>query len=170
MKEIYIITAGEYSDYHIVAVFENIDKAAAYYEAQKKRCKYSYDEPSIEIYKTYDGRIKSQNNKAAFLYSYIIKGSEAYCDEHFEEKYVDLEITTQKEADKRIRKTAGKLKGRIYCALPEQNIKKACKILSDKFYERKAQLAGVTFESEPPNIVYSNGRNPAKCPNGGIVF
>lgn len=170
MKEIYVVTAGEYSDYHIVEVFENIDKAVAYCEARKKRSKYYYDEPSIEIYKTYDGRIKTQKNKAVFLYSYIINGSEAYCNEHFKENYVKLEITTQKDAEKRIRKTAGELKGYIYCALPEQNIKKARKILSDKFYERKAQLAGVTFESKPPNIVYSNGRKPAKCPNGGIVF
>ena len=32
LKEIYIVTAGEYSDYHIVEVFSNFDEAEKFAE------------------------------------------------------------------------------------------------------------------------------------------
>ena len=42
MNKIYIITSGEYSDYHIVAVFKDKKKAEFYAEMQEKLHPYEY--------------------------------------------------------------------------------------------------------------------------------
>lgn len=51
-KNIYIITQGCYSDYHIVTVFDDEDKAKAFVEAYNKHKTSSYDDDyCVETYK-----------------------------------------------------------------------------------------------------------------------
>jgi hypothetical protein len=53
MKKIYIVTAGEYSDYHIVRVFEDKDLAVKYVDAVNLSSE-EYDECDIEEYEIQD--------------------------------------------------------------------------------------------------------------------
>jgi hypothetical protein len=63
--KIYIVTAGEYSDYHIVRVFLDKEKAERYISL----CGNHYDEPVIEEYETDDDSIIEEINfiRAEFI-------------------------------------------------------------------------------------------------------
>ncbi len=139
-KNIYVVTVGDYSDYRILAVFENADKAAAYIDSRTWKNGYSidYDVPKIEEYEAYDDRIEAVNSKAVYLYWYGIVPTP-----EFDKESVCFELTSQKTANQYINSAQGIWNGFIYCALSEPNFEKACKILADKYYERKARRAGV---------------------------
>jgi hypothetical protein len=48
--KIYIVTSGEYSDYHIEAVFSTKELAESYIEDTTSEDNRFYDDPTIEIY------------------------------------------------------------------------------------------------------------------------
>lgn len=47
LNVVYIVTEGEYSDFHIEMVFDNLDDAKRYYDIVRER---EYSCPSIEVY------------------------------------------------------------------------------------------------------------------------
>ncbi len=49
MKNVYLVSTGNYSDYHIVAAFSKEEKAKKFIEIIDKRKKYESDEYDIEI-------------------------------------------------------------------------------------------------------------------------
>lgn len=50
MDKVYIITAGSYSDYHIVAVFADKNEAERFRDAQNEKAKWDSQECRIEEY------------------------------------------------------------------------------------------------------------------------
>ena len=66
-KNIYIITQGSYSDYYIVTVFDDEDKAKAFVEAyNKNKTSGYYDDYCIETYKVNSIDICSSKGKIYF--------------------------------------------------------------------------------------------------------
>lgn len=53
MNKVYIVTSGEYSDYHICAIFASRDKAEAYIKAKNdaERTEYEHDEWDVSTTK-----------------------------------------------------------------------------------------------------------------------
>ena len=52
MGVVYVVTSGEYSDYHIDGVFTDYDKAELYRAILHDKDKYDYCNPQIEEYNT----------------------------------------------------------------------------------------------------------------------
>ena len=66
-KNVYIITQGCYSDYHIVTVFDDEDKAKAFVEVYNKNKRSEYvDDYEIETYKINSIDIRSSEGKLYF--------------------------------------------------------------------------------------------------------
>ena len=66
--KIYVIVAGEYSDYHIIAATENEEKAKSLVELiNKSHNYYGYDEANIEEYDTDDVDISLLNKDRKYF-------------------------------------------------------------------------------------------------------
>lgn len=50
MKEVYIVTSGRYSDYHIEAVFSDLQQAERFIALRKKDAEYSFEECYLETW------------------------------------------------------------------------------------------------------------------------
>lgn len=48
--KVYVITAGDYSDYHIEAIFTDLEQATAFKDVFNKS--HSYDSAKVEVYET----------------------------------------------------------------------------------------------------------------------
>ena len=71
-KMAYIVTEGEYSDYRILAVFENKDKAEEYIKMLKKRDRYCYSGPIIEEYRFGDDNLTTINDYVRYDLSWCV--------------------------------------------------------------------------------------------------
>lgn len=68
--KVYIVTSGEYSDYHIVAVF--IDKDLAYRYATVRKLKDRWDDYNVEIYDTDDIKMADVNAEEEKIKPHIL--------------------------------------------------------------------------------------------------
>lgn len=74
-KNVYIITQGCYSDYHIVTVFDDEDKAKAFVEAYNKRRTKNQDDYCVETYKINSIDVRLAEGKIYFNAWTTISGS-----------------------------------------------------------------------------------------------
>ena len=118
-KTIYVVTEGCYSDYRILEVFENKDKAAAY---------ISHKDMRIEEYELHDDAINEGKIKAVYLYQHeiypLLFKKHIRCELIFKQNYRPSKYFFE-------------------CLLPERDDEKAFKILCDKLTEYKAKHAGI---------------------------
>lgn len=97
--KVYIVTAGEYSDYHICKVFLDKEKAEKYVALENELNKGCWDECYINEWDTADDSIKMEAKVAHYYYCYInnegeIETDEEYADET--EPMIDKGITIVK--------------------------------------------------------------------------
>ena len=59
--KVYAVTSGDYSDYHIVAITDDKEKAEALADLINKQDKYGYDDACVEEYDTKDVDIAVAN-------------------------------------------------------------------------------------------------------------
>ena len=123
--EIYIVTAGCYSDYHIEAVFTSRRKAELYVAAH---C--NTDNIDIEEYETADEKITDKNEVIGYLFSAKLSYSKRwvvpeylYGEARFEPKSKTLKW--------------------YEIWLRENDPIKARKILQDRIAQHKAEIAGL---------------------------
>ena len=146
-KKIYIVTAGEYSDYGIVEVFENEQKAVMFAKAYNNG-DYIYGNAQIEVYETHDDCVDTGKDKIEHLFLYPINQVGVFNEyfiahrtifkDFFEKWYVKVEgnkITIN--IDKFRNGTF------VFCVLDKEDNTKAEKILQDKIAEVKAEMFGV---------------------------
>lgn len=67
--KVYIVTAGEYSDYHICEVFLDKEKAEKYVAVKNEL--YQYDECWVNELETYDDKVKMTDKVAHYYYCHI---------------------------------------------------------------------------------------------------
>lgn len=133
-KNVYIITQGEYSDYHIVTVFDDKDKAEAFVEAYNKHKRSEYeDDYCVETYKLNSIDIRSYKEKIFFYAHTNYRGS----------LYVD-------PAPERDPERVGIVDVAHYpswnsytVTVLAENLDKAKKIAADKIAEYKANKEGI---------------------------
>lgn len=118
--KIYVATDGEYSDYHIEAVFLSKKEAELYAAVHRGQ---------VEEYETADGNIKiDKDDCVGYFYGTDVSGTQL----HPRCKYPML-------------KSEGVIQGlRLGVWLPEDNFEKAKKIYQDKLAQLKAEENGLT--------------------------
>ena len=78
-KEIYLITAGEYSDYHIIAVFDNYRLAKNFVDSFKKDG-YSCDHPRIETWRLNPYKDQLDTKRKPFFVTIDKHGDTTRCE------------------------------------------------------------------------------------------
>ncbi len=68
--KVYVVTSGEYSDYHIVAVF--IDRDLAYRYATVRKLEDRWDDYNVEIYDTDDIKMADVNAEEEKIKPHIL--------------------------------------------------------------------------------------------------
>ena len=84
--KIYVITAGEYSDYHIVAVTTDKEKAENFVKLHNDSKRFYYDDAYVEEYDTDDFDIAIDDCNAKYFkvigeWNYVENGVDIECDE-----------------------------------------------------------------------------------------
>lgn len=137
-NEIYIVTSGCYSDYHIVTVFMDKDKAKAFVEAYNshKTSKY-YDDYEIETYKVSDIDVQTIGDNAFYDVQVSRRGA---C-------YVGLAelgyaFETNEDVGKVIEYIAGAQEGYRVIVLAK-DAEHAKRIAQDKIAQYKAEKEGL---------------------------
>jgi len=160
--KVYVVTQGEYSDYHIEKVFADRNKAEEYCEMFNEAKKDSTWASLMEIeeYETADDTLETFKGGLKYIYEWdiengYIKGSE-------KATYVDF-IRTDNQWGKtteeawfkgwatnvgdgvyyRTEEICGRAYKDIYVVLPTANTEKAFKIACDKWAEIKAREQGI---------------------------
>jgi hypothetical protein len=134
-KNVYIITQGCYSDYHIVTVFDDEDKAKAFVEAYNKRKRSEYeDDYCVETYKINGIDIRSYKEKIFFYAHTNYRGS----------LYVDPVPECDQERVGIVDVTHYPTWSSYTVTVLAENIDKARKIAADKIAEHKANKEAIT--------------------------
>lgn len=149
MSEIYIVTSGEYSDYHIERVFQSKEKAEKYVQARG-------NVPEIEIYELSDDKINQIIVPGKFIRGIIGKLSEVWLDYDCEREdyYITMgecdeyctvnEVHTSKGIGYQL--NMGKFIPQDQWR-EQESMDKFAKILTDKMAEVKSMLAdGMTVD------------------------
>lgn len=77
--EVYVVTCGDYSDYHIEQVFTNYEKAAEYVALRNRNPNGYQYEWNIEWYSTYDDALEGEI-KVYYLYAFSFRDGIAKVD------------------------------------------------------------------------------------------
>ncbi|MBO7451862.1 MAG: hypothetical protein J6U54_16070 [Clostridiales bacterium] len=137
--KVYAVTAGSYSDYHIVAITDDKEKADALVELINKQCdKYGNDDAYAEEYDTKDVDIAvTHPNRKYFCvrsYAYnnwIIRCGEISLDEYLQYRYQSCYVND----------TCFNNYWTFYCSARSQD--QAIKKATDWFAQEKARIEGV---------------------------
>lgn len=78
--KVYVVTAGEYSDYHICKIFLDKEKAEKYVAIENEINQY-YDECWINEWETDDDNVDMTAKVGHYYYAYIDMGGELHTDE-----------------------------------------------------------------------------------------
>lgn len=142
--KLYVVTNGEYSDYHISGVFLSEDKAIAFCANHNHSClDESWMDPyNIEEYETLDDNIESTNED--FVYRYFVwvmhlKGI-TYCDEPviMYDRDIDQDMKKNKQQDKDYdRREFPRSQQYVYLNRPDRET--AIKIVRDRYAKWKAE-------------------------------
>lgn len=81
--KVYVVTAGEYSDYHICKIFLDKEKAEKYV-AIENEINQPYDECWINEWETDDDKVDMTAKVGHYYYAYIDKDGELHTDEEDE--------------------------------------------------------------------------------------
>ena len=93
MSKIYVVTEGEYSDYHVVAVFDNKDEAEQYAHIMAKSDVEEYElnpelptwiNPNLQLYYVW---MQENGDSTCYQRSYDLNNKEKYPQIHWDEKY-----------------------------------------------------------------------------------
>lgn len=124
---VYIVTAGEYSDYHIERVFLDRKKAEQYVALQNRNSEwYDYDNWNIEEEETFDDNLVGET-KVHYLYTFYYENDKV-------ERYSEPRIVGFNE--KEIRKASYGWIANF--TLEEEDDEKAQKIAEDEFAKARA--------------------------------
>lgn len=132
-KNVYIITAGCYSDYQIVTVFDDKAKAKAFVEAYNKHKNKYQDEYCIETYKVNDIDVCSSEGKIYFYVSTNYRG----------DLYVEPAIECDPECAGVVNLVHYPTWSSYAVTVLAEDIDKAKKIAADKIAEYKANKEGI---------------------------
>ena len=130
---IYVVTEGEYSSYHIEAVFLERSEAEKYVATHENDIWYVY---SIEEFETRDGKIEC-NDEIVYLYEFW-RG-----DLGKREPIYLLNIKTKDYIQEKINYHAGRTDEFHYVLMKNRDDDLAVKIAQDEFAKRKAAKEGV---------------------------
>lgn len=136
--KVYVVTAGEYSDYHIVKIFSSYKKAHDYCCVSNNESlnanieEYELDNVSVDVKNTYTG-IKCYVFDNDLRFEGVIRSSHPIEEKVFKDRYGNLTFTTPIETD-------------IYVDDNGWNeyYDKIHKIMYDKYAEYKARKEGLT--------------------------
>ena len=92
MPKVYVVTSGEYSDYHIEQVFLDEQKAEMYKDNINRNNKYG-DDCVVEVYDTFDDNISNANMRYIYRIECNTKGN-VVTIEGFNNYILDDEIRT----------------------------------------------------------------------------
>lgn len=135
--KIYVATVGEYSDYHIEAVFLNKEKAQLWLAAHEVR------DAEIEEYDTQDENIQGDISSIRYLYFFwfIREGSG---DWEIFTKHCDAQTLRRHVCEVKFEEYRNRLDANITIALDDKdNFKKAEKIARDYLYKALAAREGI---------------------------
>lgn len=144
VKNVYVITQGSYSDYSIVTVFDDKDKAKAFVEAynRNKRSKYQ-DDYEIETYKVNEIDICASEGKIYFRAWTNVDGvlSVDVAPERDPERVGVVTAESREAWDWMTRQHVSR---EVYSVtVLAENLDKAKKIAADKIIEFKANKEGI---------------------------
>lgn len=139
--KIYVITAGEYSDYHIVAVTTDKEKADNFVKVHNDSKRFYYDDAYVEEYDTddFDIAINDRNGKYFRVFGdwdYAQNCVEIECDE------IDsLDYITKRNSQYYTLMIGDACRWEFYCTAKDEEhaIKKA----TDWAGQKKAEIKGV---------------------------
>lgn len=124
---VYIVTAGEYSDYHIERVFLDRKKAEQYVALQHRNSEwYTYDTWNIEEEETFDDNLVGET-EVRYLYTFYYENDKV-------ERYSEPRIVGFNE--KEVRKASYGWIAKF--TLEEEDDEKAQKIAEDEFAKARA--------------------------------
>ena len=124
---VYIVTAGEYSDYHIERVFLDRKKAEQYVALQNRNFEwYDYDNWNIEEEETFDDNLVGET-KVRYLYTFYYENDKV-------ERYSEPRIVGFNE--KEVRKASYGWVANF--TLEEKDDERAQKIAEDEFTKARA--------------------------------
>ena len=90
--KVYIVTAGEYSDYHICKVFLDKEKAEKYVALENEMNKYYSDNCYINEWDTADDSVDMTAQAATYYYAYISNEGEIETDEEYGQDDPEIRI------------------------------------------------------------------------------
>lgn len=132
MNKVYVVTIGDYSDYHIVGVFADKDLAQKYVDRYKGGS--SYNQPQIEEYEL----------DVAINRKYLYK---TYIYQNYQDEPINLTEYIERDSyNESIKFESGKVKGMLgkYAALGYADTpEKSQKIAQDIWAQIKAEEAGI---------------------------
>lgn len=139
--KIYVITAGEYSDYHIVAVTTDKEKADNFVKVHNDSKRFYYDDAYVEEYDTDDFDIAVTDRNAKYFkvfgeWNYAQNCVEIECDE------IDsLEYIAERNSQYYNLMIGDGSRWKFYCTAKDEDhaIKKA----TDWAGQKKAEIKGV---------------------------
>ena len=132
--KIYIVTAGEYSDYHICEVFLERSEAEKYVAVRVTDDYYHEDEIYIEEHDTYEGNIET-DDKVVYVYEFLTYRGNVNTVEPY---YI-----LKSKANEFIKKRISDPDEVFFVKLDERDDNKAFKIACDEFAKRKAMKEGI---------------------------
>lgn len=139
--KIYVITAGEYSDYHIVAVTTDKEKADNFVKVHNNSKRFYYDDAYVEEYDTDDFDIAVTDRNAKYFKVIFGCNYEKDCAD-FECYEIDsLEYIAERSNQHYVLVKNKGINGSFYCTAKDQEhaIKKA----TDWAGQKKAEIKGV---------------------------
>ncbi len=135
-KKVFVVTSGEYSDYHIDAVFSNIRDAEIFCANHDKGF---YGSPEIEEYEI---DIDVSQMDADIVYAYVVRDGKIESTDIIRKSKIKKFRENAKAMDNWYRRMENKGKG-ICVFLDKPSKTKALKIAQDKLAEQKALEEGI---------------------------
>lgn len=90
--KVYVVTAGEYSDYHICKIFLDKEKAEKYVALENEMNKYWSDNCWVNEWDTSDDSVDIDAKTAKYYYAYITTEGEIETDEDDGQDYPEIRI------------------------------------------------------------------------------
>lgn len=142
--KVYVVTSGEYSEYHVDGVFLSEDKAIAFCANHNHAClgDSCMDPFNIEEYETMEDNIESTSED--IVYRYFVWGMH-YCDAPviMYDRDIEHDMKTNKWRDKYYDRTGfPKIQQYVYLNRPDRET--AIKIVQDRYAKWKAEKEGLT--------------------------
>ena len=139
--KIYVITAGEYSDYHIVAVTKDKEKADNFVKVHNDSKRFYYDDAYVEEYDTDDFDIAIDDCNAKYFKVFVSWNYAQGCEEFECDEIDSLEYIADRNSQHYTLLIGNTPNWKFYCTAKDQEhaIKKA----TDWAAQKKAEIKGV---------------------------